>query len=356
MKKSLKKIFSLLTVAVILLSTLPIGASAAVSNAFSFEFYNADTSWIEDSSARSAYEGIEFFYLAPMGGEGGYIEESFASDMVFSVAYGGDFTYSFKFVNNSNYEFKFSVTAFYVGTYGPFVIPAATSEGPGVFYYTVDPSVVTNSEFNRLTFDFSSYQPVYVNPSVNTSYSVIKYSTPNGIFRTDHVYAPAGTVGSYVTGQLDYLLTQVNGLDPIPVTHNGFKLDTTTIPRDFVIDPYRVLQYEILYNNDGKLVQINYYDQNGNFITQESFFADVNATSFTVPTQDNYIFAPLNVPLSSGVTVQSFNVYRIDFSGLRDKYYKEGLAEGLVQNQQNLDLLLKEAFDNGKAEGLLRIL
>ncbi len=334
----------------ILLFTLPFSASAAVSNAFNFEFYNSDTSWIEDSSARSAYEAIEFYYLAPMSGEGGYVEEPFVSDMSFSVAYGGDFTYSFKFVNNSNYEFKFGVTAFYVGTYGPFVIPAATSEGPGEFYYTVDSSVVTSSEFERLSFNFSSYQPVYVNPSVNTSYSILQFKTPNGIFREDRLYPPSDTTGEYTAPLTNWI--QDGSIDSVPLLHEGYRVVTYTIPTDIVIDPTSVNTYVIEYDSSGKVIQINYYDQNGNFITQESFFADVNDTSFTIPSMEDYIFAPLKVPLTVGINIQSFNVYRIDFSGLRDKYYQEGFDAGSESSSDLIQSLVDEAYQNGYQAGI----
>lgn len=257
MKKHLEKIISALTVAVILLSTLPISASAAVDGTFYFEIYNTDTSWITDSEARSAYESLEFYYLAAMGGEGGYVEETFISNIELNVAYGGDFSYSIKIVNNSIYEFKFEITAFYVGTYGPFTIPAATSEGPGEYYYTIDSSLLSNSEFQRLRFDFSEYQPVCCN-SYNDNAAAINFYTPDGFHSSQLVYAPSETIGVY-TYDFDDLLA--DGLIELPDALEGYLLDSSTVPEVVTVNPDVVIEYDIYYVDKINSGFISFYAQ-----------------------------------------------------------------------------------------------
>ena len=77
MKKSLKKILLLLTVAVILVSTLPIGASAAVSDGFyvnlGFIPHSSWSSRADFPDIELAYDQLTLFYRSDKNGSWAYL-------------------------------------------------------------------------------------------------------------------------------------------------------------------------------------------------------------------------------------------------------------------------------------------
>ena len=259
MKNTLKKILSVLTVAVILLSTLPISASAAITGTFSATFhFNKSRLPSGYEGAASALSNLQITYVAPMNGAGGYTPFNFSGDtpVISSVGYGGDFTTSIIISNDSYWEFSLRILAYDYGTVCDVVIPAKSGNSPGVFEFDFQ-TVLDKYPSSRIVFfDFNlAFLPVY-RPDYNDNYALIKIYTGTEFYGSQKVYAPQETIGSW--SEALYVLERDGSLN-LPDVLNGYKIDkqeyglmTITVDPD-VINTYNVY-YDLKLNSSYTIV------------------------------------------------------------------------------------------------------
>ena len=443
MKNTLKKILSLITVAVILLSTLLMSASAASEGTYVTDTFTGNFStnplYIYDSSeyegAREAFLNLEIYYVAPGGGIGldvpaDYSGKSFTIDY---IAYGGDWTYSVRIVNNSYWSFPFNISVPGTGSVGTFEIPASSNGQPGEFLFNFSTVLARFPSARMCTFWFNeSLQPVNRHPDLNTNYAKINIYTGSTLYATQKVYAPQNTIGSwssvlyelendgsinlpdvlngYKIDKQEYGLMTItvdpdkvntynvyydmkindsytilyavtpNGRkelyrlyapsgwtgdyvyeihdlaqddDIIPTFVDGYSFNYTVSPEYVTVYADRVVEYDLYYTDIGadKTIKINYYDQNGKVINQVEYRVSSLGSTFKIPSQDGYLFAPSSVSLTLGLLSESFYVYMIDFTGERVAAYQKGLADGLLTTQKDLEAQLNSKFQEGYDKG-----
>ncbi|MBQ8254336.1 MAG: hypothetical protein IJY94_02395 [Clostridia bacterium] len=294
MKKRIKQIFSILTVAVILVSTLPIGTSAATAGTGKSIMVNFGF----DSQMYGDYENSNY----PMGikeamencltieymDSNGNLRDANFNGNPFSISI-TDVTGSDIYIyNESMYEFRYDLVVPNGGpTFGVISIPPATSSGRGVYKFDLATVFAKSSTASSLTFwGKTSLYPIYHGPGYNTNYAEIRYVTPNGIARTDRVYAPEKVIGSY--SYVVQYLVQDGFIAPIPQTLDGYKINSSTVPESITIDPDTVNVYTVSYQTklNTNYAEIRYVTPAGVGRTDRVYAPDGVYGSYTWLMQD----------------------------------------------------------------------
>lgn len=428
-KNKIKRILSLLVCALIIVSALPISASAASSFQVNFGLnYNAYDGLTDyDSEIQQAISNdIAIFVEEPQGG-GGISYTGTAKSFTIS----GDPSTEITIENSSAFDFRFTLTVPGGYSFGDFTIPASDGVNPGVYIvklsyiYASAPSATAISfwfrtaltpvpryntnyaniniytgstlyrtqkvyapqqilgsytdslynfnrsglanipdELNGYKFDWQDYGQisitvdpdvvntynVYYDLRVNYSYAILYAVTPNGRQEISRLYAPSGFIGDYVFDVHD--LSQDDSI--IPTYVDGYTFNHTVSPEYVTVYSDRVVEYDLYYTDIGadKTININYYDQNGKVINQVEYRVSSLGSSFKVPSQKGYLFAPSSVPLTLGLLSESFDVYMIDFVGEREQSYQDGYNDASLEYQKKIEILTEEAYEKGKQDGL----
>ena len=248
MKKSLKKILLLLTVAVILVSTLPIGASAAVSDGFyvnlGFIPHSSWSSRADFPDIELAYDQLTLFYRSDKNGSWAYLSNPINKHFLYESSSGEDI----RIENRSYYEMYFYLVIAGVYTFpNRYVIPA---EGELILDFDVINDYVASTGITRPTtltlWTNETCAPTYKGPVLNTNYANINVYVGNSISSVQKVYAPEGTYGSYTASLND--LYQM-GLFNIADYKDGYKFDWQDYGGTIItIDPDVVNTYNVYYD------------------------------------------------------------------------------------------------------------
>ena len=247
MKKTLKKLLSLLTVAVILLSTLPIGASAAsmfqVNFGLNYNTYDGKTDY--DLDIQEAIKNdIHIYFEDPQGvGRVNYKGSAFSSLLI------SDPDTNIMIENYSAFDFRFTLVIPGGHSFGNFTIPASDGSNPGVYSLKLSYIFATVPSATQVTFWFqTSLTPV---ARYNTNYANINIYTGSTLYRTQKVYAPQKILGSYTDSLYNF---NRSGLANIPDELNGYKFDWQDYGlMSITVDPDVVNTYNVYYD-----LKVNY--------------------------------------------------------------------------------------------------
>ena len=275
MKKTIKRIFSLLTVIFILLFTLSISsfATSATSITVNFGLYTKFYDNVVDDFAavREAVNSLSIDYL-DSNREYRTLDYNGVAQ---SFTVYGDFTV--KILNPSYYEFHFDL----VIPGGAILIQdatikAATSSGPTVTEFVLG-DALDYYEATQVTFWFKTTMPPVWKGTYNTSYSIINFVSGDGVIhRTDKVFAPDKTVGSYTTDIQS--LDEEGIIDTVPSFLGGYKLDSTSLLQDIVISPDKINTYTISYSikTNSSYAIIDYVSGDGVVLRSDTIYAPSN--------------------------------------------------------------------------------
>lgn len=286
MKKTIKRIFSLLTVIFILLFTLSISsfATSATSIQVNFglhtKFY--DTVVDDFEAVREAVNSLQIDYVdsnrefRTLNYNG--VAQSF-------VTY-GDFTV--QITNPSYYEFHFTlVIPGGAVLIQDAVIKAATSSGPSMTEFVLG-DYLDYYEATQVTFWFKTTMPPVWKGTYNTSYSIINYVSGDGVIhRTDKVFAPDKTVGSYMTDIQS--LDEEGIIDPVPSFLGGYQLNSASLQQDIVISPDKINTYTISYSikTNSSYAIIDFVSGDGVVLRSDTIYAPSNVVgSYTYLMQE----------------------------------------------------------------------
>lgn len=437
-KNKIKRIFSLLACALIIVSALPIGASAAVTDGFYVNLgLVPNSSWSSRADfpdIELAYDQLTLFYRSDKDGSLAYInpptgqqfiyesstdydiciENRSYYEMYFYLVIAGVYCFPDRYVIPAEGELilDFDVINDYVASTGitrPTTLTLWTNEtcaptykGPvlntnyanlniyvGSKLHSVKKVYAPQDTYDSYTstlydmyrsgdlnlsdvidgykFDWQDYgntkitidpdkvnsYNIYYDIKLNTSYSIIYAETPKGTTEVARIY-PSQIEDHDVTSSVTYLTQWLSNEGLIPDVVDGYAAVWSLSPEIITVDPDKVNTYTIKYVDlaaDKKIV-IYYYDQDSKLIKPMTYYVNSNASDFTVPQLSPYVSIPYKLDLIEGVMTETFNVYCIDFSQAYDAAYQKGYDDALTFKQEEMDALLKEAFDKGKNEGL----
>ena len=247
-KNKIKRIFSLLTVALIIVSALPIGASAAVTDGFyvnlGFIPHSSWSSRADFPDIELAYDQLTLFYRSDINGSWAYLSDPINKHFLYESSTGDDI----RIENRSYYDMYFYLVIAGVYTFpNRYVIPA---EGELVLDFDVINDYVASTGITRPTtltlWTNETCVPTYKGPVLNTNYANLNIYVGSKLHSVTKVYAPQGTYDSYTSTLYDMYR---RGDLSIPDVIDGYKFDWQDYGNtQITIDPDIVNSYNIYYD------------------------------------------------------------------------------------------------------------